>query len=61
MDMNLILAILAATNVVMAIRIYNLEKALRSTDGMLWNVMEEGAPELYAEVIENLKEKFKSS
>jgi hypothetical protein len=60
MDINLILAALVATNVVMAVRIYKLERNLRSTDGMLWNVMEEGAPDLYAEVLETAKQKFRS-
>ena len=49
MDINFILAALVATNVVMALRIYKLEKGLQYSDIMIMAVMEEGAPKLYAD------------
>jgi len=61
MDINFILAALVAANVVMALRIYKLERGLRETDSMLWNVMEEGAPELHEEVVRQIKRRYRSS
>ena len=49
MDMNLILALLVATNVIMALQIYKVKRGLRYSDIMMMAVMEEGAPKLYAD------------
>ena len=49
MSLELILAMVIATNVIMWIRIYILKRRLDATDMMVHAVMEEGAPELYAD------------
>ena len=48
MTLELILAMAVAANIVIGLRLYTLEQKLLATDYMLLEVMEEGAPELYA-------------
>jgi len=59
MTLELILAMSVAANVVIGIRLYKLERKLNATDFILLEVMEEGAPKIYAHY-EKWHEKYHS-